>query len=443
MVPIAPSAHRYVTLVLCTVLHAFTHAFGSALVPLYLLIVADLKLGGVRDASFIVSVYGLVYCLMSFFAGIVADRLDRKKLLGLGLIGNAIAIGAMGLTHDYWIIVALAALAGICGSLFHPSANALVTEHFPKSPGMAIGLLGIGAGLGFFVGPQFAGWRADAATWQIASIGVASWQRPCVEMGIAGVVCGTAFLIFAREARGHHPKLSAVSISGATSPGGPKLAPSDLDVPHPPLSWPMRRRVAAVAVTLGMRDYAGTASFSLASIYLQRARGLGVKETGFILGAMVLVSVIINPLSVWLTPGRRRLPILSIALVIGGIVIASTPAWPTALVLPALCAFQAVHLGSYAMSDAAILERVDARHRGRVVGLFLTIAGTFASTSPWLMGVWTDALGDRAHDPRGYYGPFGMLGVLIALASLATPLIARLGRTKVASGDSSLSGAAA
>jgi hypothetical protein len=87
----------------------------------------------------------------------------------------------------------------------------------------------------------------------------------------------------------------------------------------------MRRRVAAVAITLGMRDYAGTASFSLASIYLQRARGLGVKQTGFILGAMVLVSVIINPLSVWLTPGRRRLPILTIALICGGAIIVTTP----------------------------------------------------------------------------------------------------------------------
>jgi MFS family permease len=220
------SSHRRTTLALTTVLHAFTHAFGSMLVPLYLLIVADLKLGGVRDASFIVTVYGLTYCLMSFAAGIVADRFDRKNLLGLGLIGNAIAIGLMGVTHAYWPLVALAVLAGVSGSLFHPSANALVTEHYPRAPGMAIGLLGIGAGIGFFVGPQYAGWRADSATWQIAHLAVANWQRPCVEMGVAGVVCGIAFLLFAREARGHHPALSAVSISGATSPGGPKLAPA-------------------------------------------------------------------------------------------------------------------------------------------------------------------------------------------------------------------------
>jgi hypothetical protein len=84
-------------------------------------------------------------------------------------------------------------------------------------------------------------------------------------------------------------------------------------------------------------------------------------------------------------------------------------------------------MASYAISDAAMLERVAAPVRGRVVGLFLTIAGTFASTSPWVMGVWTDALGERASQATAYSGPFGMLGAMMIVATLATPLIARLG----------------
>jgi len=56
--------------------------------------------------------------------------------------------------------------------------------------------------------------------------------------------------------------------------------------------------------------------------------------------------------------------------------------------LPVLCAFQAFPLASSAMSDAVTLERGAASLRGRVVGLFLSIPGTAASTSPWLMGWW-------------------------------------------------------
>src|SRR4051812_22449984 len=51
------SGRSHVTLALCTVLHAFTHAYGTMLVPLYLLMVADLRLGGVKAASLIVTLY--------------------------------------------------------------------------------------------------------------------------------------------------------------------------------------------------------------------------------------------------------------------------------------------------------------------------------------------------------------------------------------------------
>ena len=59
--------------------------------------------------------------------------------------------------------------------------------------------------------------------------------------------------------------------------------------------------------------------------------------------------------------------------------------------------------------------------------MFLTIAGTFASTSPWVMGFWTDKLGDAAGRADGYYGPFGLVGGMMAFASLSALFIAKLG----------------
>ena len=98
-----------------------------------------------------------------------------------------------------------------------------------------------------------------------------------------------------------------------------------------------------------------------------------------------------------------------------------------AWILPLMCAFQACQLGSYAVSDAAMLERVPAEVRGRVVGLFLTIAGTFGAWAPFAMGYWIDLLKDRAAHPQAYIPLFATLGVMIAASSLAVPFIARLG----------------
>lgn len=402
----SPHARSAFTLVLSTVLHAFTHAYGTMLVPLYLLISADLRLGGVKAAALIVTVYGVVYNLGSYFAGLLADRFNRKTLLGVGLLGNAAAILLMGLTRRYDMLIALGVLAGVCGTLFHPAANAMIPAHFPKAPGMAIGLLGIGSGLGFFAGPQYAGWRADSAHWAFAH--VADWQRPCIELGAAGLMFGILFLALAREAAERPPRAQ-------------RRRPT-------PLPRVLRNRVLLTAFTLGFRDFAGVAGVSLASIYLQKAHGLNAKQAGFIVGTMMLLSVFVNPLAVWLSPGGRRLPALVIVLIVGGAVATTIPFIPLRYTLAVLCAFQTCQMGSYAISDAAMLERVPAAMRGRVVGLFLTYAGTFASLGPWVMGWWTDAFGARGSDPRMYAGPFALLALFMLLATSAVLFIARYGQ---------------
>ncbi|HTL29001.1 MAG TPA: MFS transporter [Tepidisphaeraceae bacterium] len=401
----APSFRNHLTLVLCTILHAFTHAYGTLLVPLYLLIVADLKLGGIWKASIIVTIYGFVYCLFSYPAGVMADRFNRKALLGIGLLGNALAITAIGLTRQYEMLIALGVLGGLFGTLFHPAANALVPAHYPKSPGMAIGILGMGSGLGFFVGPQYAGWRAQSASWNFGA--VANWQKPCIEMGLAGIIGGIIFLLIAKEVRGGSQHSHET---------------------HPPLGRSLRRRVMALAGILCMRDFAGVAVLSLASIFLQKAHAYTVKQAGFVVGGMMLLSFFANPIAVYLSPGKRRLPTLIVILITGGLIIATTTFWNVRFILPVLCAFQTLQLGSYAVSDAAILERVHPSHRGRVVGLFLTIAGTFSALAPWAMGFWTDLLHDRATQPSAYAPIFAVLGAMMLISSLCTPLINKLGQ---------------
>jgi MFS family permease len=410
--PTGRAPQAYLTLLLTTILHAFTHAYGAMLVPLYLLMTADLRLPGVKRAALVVTAYMLVYSIGSYGAGVLADRMSRRNLLGWGLVANAAAIVGMGLTRDYSILLLLAVVAGTAGTIFHPAANSLVPEHFPKSPGMAIGLLGMGSGLGFFAGPQYAGWRAEAAHWHLWH--VANWQRPCVELGAMGFIMGVIFLALAREARSPAPR----------EQGSRRKA-------HPPLGRALRWKVLAIASILSFRDFAGIASLSLASIYLQKAQGFDARRTGFIIGAMMLIGIAANPLAVYLTPGRRRLPGLVVVLIAGGAAIACVPRVGREHVLAALCIFQGFQLGSYAISDAAMLERVHANVRGRVVGLFLMIAGTFAGTSPWAMGFWTDTFGPAAAQPLRYMTPFVTLGIMMVVASLAVPIIARLGTPDV------------
>jgi len=437
-----PSTRPRLTLGLCALLHAFTHAMAVMLVPLYLLIVHDLGLPGVRSVALIVTVYTVVYCLGAWHAGVLADRWDRKWLLGIGLLGNSVAILGMGLTRRYEMLIAMGALAGVFGSLFHPCANALVPAHFPRNPGMAIGLLGMGSGLGFYAGPRFAGWRASRPGWELPNL--ATWQRPCVEMGVIGLVAAIVFLILAREAPHRHAGAGAMDEAGTarvgTSDGdGDAVLPARASVEaivtdlratpaatEPILAPRLRRLVWGISAVLGWRDFAGVASISLTSIYLQRALHYSTDRTGIVVGGMMLIGVLANPLFVYLSHGRRRLPTLATTLLLGGIALALVPWLPAAWVIVPLSTFQFFQLGGYSVSDAAMLERVAPSQRGRVVGQFLASAGTFAASSPWLMGVWTDHLGADRGNPAAYGPIFGGLGAMMVLAMFSTPIMARL-----------------
>jgi MFS family permease len=433
-----PGLRSHLTLFLCAILHAFTHAYGAMFVPLYLLMVADLHLSGVKQASLLVALYTFVYCVCSWGAGLLSDRFNRKLILGIGLLGNALAIILIGLTREYELLLLWAALAGICGTLFHPAASGLIPAHYPKSPGMAIGLLGIGSGIGFFVGPQFAGWRAQVAAWSWHGFDIAQWQKPCIELGIAGLIVGVIFLLIAKEAgsvlstpssgipgegwgggSSSIERTPTLTLPRSTGAGGRKI--------ETPLGRALTVRTALIGTILGCRDFAGVGGLSLAGIYLQKAHGFDTKHTGTVLGVMMLFSVVVNPTLVWLTAGAPRLPTLRIILILGGIIVATVPFFPAQFALPILCMFSTCQAGSYAVSDAAMLERIAPRQRGRVYGLYFSFAGTLGAAGPWIMGFWTDALGDRAHVAHNYVLPFCALGLGMLLAALASPLLAALG----------------
>src|SRR5690606_24758734 len=195
------------------------------------------------------------YCLGSYAAGMLADRFDRRWLLGIGLIGNAVAILGMGLVRQYEALMALGVMAGLFGTLFHPCANALIPAHYPKKAGLAIGVMGAGAGLGFFLGPQFAGWRATTATWEWGA--VADWQKPLVEFGAIGIVCGVLFILTARETRPRRSRrreggpLAAQSAASAIRPNpqASQPIPADPAIVSPAIDNPALAAAAAAHST--------------------------------------------------------------------------------------------------------------------------------------------------------------------------------------------------
>ena len=103
--------------------------------------------------------YNLVYALGSFPAGLLADRLPRPAVFGIGLAFFAIGYVGLGLTHDHvlaWIFIAVYGIFAACtdgvgkawvSSLADAGHQSTAQGVFQGGSGLAILVAGLWAGL--------------------------------------------------------------------------------------------------------------------------------------------------------------------------------------------------------------------------------------------------------------------------------------------------------
>ena len=387
--------HRARTLWLLGVLHAFTHVYHVALLPLYLPMQHDLKLSSLEQATLPMTVMMLVYYGLSYPLGVLADRVSRKKLLGWGLFINALGFVGLALAPNYPLVLASVVVAAIGGSCFHPAATALVARLYPEATGRALGLVGIGAGAGFFVGPLYAGWRATQT---------GDWRTPVLELGVLGILAAGAFAWLAAE-----------------ETSAPQTIPTDSRRPQIGENGSCGRLESlwllflAAAVAFSLRDFAGHSMGSLGSLFLQKAHGFTVQEAGAALSVIFLMGVISNPLFGHLSD-RSRTRWTASVMVAAALVIAVFPHLPRGGLTVALAVYGFFFMGCYPMVEAALMEAVPDAVRGRVFGLFITVGGILGNLAHWFAGRWVEHLGAAAAEPARYHNFYLLLAALLLLS---------------------------
>lgn len=341
--------------------------------------------------------------------GVLADRMSRKTLLGVGLAINGLGFVGLSWAPTYGMALAAVALAGVGGSFFHPAATAMVARLYPVGTGKALGLLGIGASVGFFIGPIYAGWRAETA----------GWRAPVLELGLFGIVGAILFLWLADEERAAVP-IDAFAPDHATAHAPPMF-------PTPAL-WLF---FFATCFALSCRDFTGSSMGTLGSLFLQQAHGFSLKQTGFTLSGIFIASMISNPLFGGLSD-RGRLRWTCVVLVLAAAMVALFPHMPRRWLLGTFMIYGFFFMASYPMVEAALMQAVPDAVRGRVFGLFITVGGLTGNLSHWLMGKWVQKLGPAAATPASFYPIYGVLGLLILISLAGLPFLRAIGKREAA-----------
>lgn len=145
----------------------------------------------------LMAVFLWIYGLVSPFAGVVADRVSRKKLVVGSLFVWSAVTYLMGYASDFTQLYWLRALMGVSEALYIPSALSLIADwHEGKSRSLAIGI----HMTGLYVGQAVGGFGATiAATF--------SWHSTFHWFGIIGIAYSVVLALLL------HDKPKAVAVA--------------------------------------------------------------------------------------------------------------------------------------------------------------------------------------------------------------------------------------
>jgi len=381
------------TLALLTLLHGFTHLYHVALLPLFLRIKDDFNLPTTDEATLLLTVLMFAYYAPSYIAGELSDRFSRKWLLTIGLALNGLGFVLLALAPSYPLAMAAVVLAGLGGTLYHPSGMAMVGDLFHGKGGRAFGIVGIGGGAGFFLGPLYTGWRADMT---------GDWRAPLLELGLAGIVAAIIFCLLAKRI--------------------PRTQNTESTTRKPLFPTTATLAVFAVAIfAFGIRDMGGNGVSTLGSLFLQKVHGWDLTKTGFALSLIFLAAIISNPLFGHLSDRYGNRPTwIILTLTLGAVVAIFIPRVAADWTIPIFIVHGFFLMACYPMIEALMMEAVDPAVRGRAVGVYLTVSGGAGTVAHWLCGRWVDGMANDTVS-TAYHGYYILLAALmmVTLAGVA------------------------
>ena len=343
--------------------------------------------------------------VLSAFAGVIADRVDRRRLLTrmqLAAAGVALTLAVLTTTGriEYWHIAVLALLAGTVTAIQTPAYQAIVPSLVDRAAiGSAVALNSAQFNLSRIIGPVIAG-AAIAA----GGLGLAFWGNA---FALLLVVVILATLKVAPQA--------------TLDRGDASVWANLMDG----VRYVRSRRVIAALVLLAavpalfLLNYLVLLPLFARDVLQIGAPGLGLLSGGIGVGALAgaLVLAVLRP-----SGGSGRL--LLGALVVGSaaeVVFAASRIVPLSVV--ALAVLGACQVLYYATTNTLLQVLVPARLRGRVMSLYILTSWGLIPVGNLLAG----AVAERSSPTLALMAGGVVTLVAVVAVALAVPELRRIG----------------
>lgn len=309
------------------------------------------------------------YGMSAPFAGNLADRMSRGRIVVLSLALWSLFAALTGFANGLLALCFLQISVGVCESFFNPAAFALLADiHRPSILGRAMSVVSLGCQLGTIAGGASAGWIAEHYGWRMSF-------RALGAGGIALALCAPLFRI-----------------------GGP--TPAGASPPKPPAIDAIRYliRVPSFHIILVKQLLAEIPTwifFAWFPLYLLETFHMNPGRAGFDSAAILQVSVVFGAIAGgWISDvvartgvGRRMLALAFCYLVSAPITLVFLEKPGFAVVAAAVAASSLLRGLAQANERPIMCEIVPRCFRATAFGLWSTCAAASGSIGIFLAGV--------------------------------------------------------
>lgn len=336
------------------------------------------------------SLFAITRIITSFFGGVLADRVGRKRLIVGGLLAYTAVMFLFGVSTNLYHLLILRACQGAASGVVWPVAATMVADIVEsKDRGKAMGVFSMMWDTGMAVGPVLGGLLSAAFTIAIPFF-------------VCSALSLVSALLIARRVKETHFEPEKDSLVSLQSLSFNKLS------------------LIGVCVTGFTVSFAMGLVQPILPLFGNEVIGLDEASIGLVFGAMGIARFLVKPVSGTLadTVGRKKVAVMG--LITNGIFTTSISFSKTFASILTLSAARAVGLGMTMPSMNALVTSLTTKEkRGKVMGIYSASRNTGLAVGPLLGGYTFDTLSVQA--PFLICGVAVFLGMSVLIATVTEP----------------------
>lgn len=380
--------------------HGVNEFFAIVIPPIVPLLVADFGISYGR-AGFLLTVFFAMYVLFQLPAGVLADRIGKRRLLVGGLLGMAAGIALAATASTYGTLVVAQTIAGISGATFHPTGMAIISDvEGERTEGKAMGVFGFGGAIGTLSAPLVVGGLAALFGWRVALAGAA----------VLGFVVTLALLPLFSDGDDRSESGESDGETARTDGGRPSAVGEALRSIRATIAVPVTRGIVLLFLATLLLSMQHRAIQTFTTAYVGGEAGGSVS-----IGNLAFFALLLGGSAASLWAGDladrfdRGLLGAGAALATAGLVAATLVltgvlgGLPTAALVAVLAVwFSLIGVGMYAsypVKNALVSEHAEAAYSGSLFGIIQTASAIGSASGPAIFGVLSDRWGVAAAFP--------------------------------------------